>query len=65
MVWVVLLWSPFGYYFYTAKIQLVAKEEFLASAQHIFDDSGVQNTSAGQSNLVAALVSPHFIRDYT
>ena len=54
----------FGYHVNVAKTWLVVREECLVSAQHIFSDSGIEITSAGQPYLGAALGSSIF-RDYT
>ena len=45
----------FGYYVNAAKTWLVAKEEYLASAQRIFNDSGIQIASAGRPYLASDL----------
>ena len=55
----------FGYHVNTAKTWLVVKEEYLASAQRIFNSSGIQITSADQPYLGAAIGSQDYIRDYT
>ena len=55
----------FGYHVNAAKTWLVVKEEYLASAQRIFDGSGIQITSAGRPYLGAAIDSQDYIRDYT
>ena len=55
----------FGYHVNAAKTWLVVKEEYLASAQRIFDGSGIQITSAGRPYLGAAIGSQDYIRDYT
>ena len=53
------------YYVNAAKTWLVVKEEYLASAQRIFNGSGIQITSAGRPYLGAAIGSQDYIRDYT
>ena len=55
----------FGYHVNAAKTWLVVKEEYLASAQRVFDGSGIQITSAGRPYLGAAIGSQDYIRDYT
>ena len=55
----------FGYHVNIAKTWLVVKKEYLASAQRIFDSSGIQITSAGRPYLGAAIGSQDYIRDYT
>ena len=53
----------FGYHVNAAKTWLVVK--YLASAQRIFDGSGIQITSAGWPYLGAAIGSQDYIRNYT
>ena len=55
----------FGYHVNAAKTWQVVKEEYLASAQRVFDGSGIQITSAGRPYLGAAIGSQDYIRDYT
>ena len=55
----------FGYHVNAVKTWLVVKEEYLSSAQCIFDGSGIQITSAGQPYLGAAIGSQDYIRNYT
>ena len=55
----------FGYHVNAVKTWLVVKREHLAPAQHIFDGTGIQITSAGRPYLGAPLGSHDFIADYT
>jgi len=55
----------FDYHINTAKTWLVVKQEYLASAQHIFDDTGIQIMSASWPYLGVPLGSQDFITDYT
>ena len=55
----------FGYHVNAVKTWLVVKEEYLSSAQRIFDGSGIQITSAGRPYLGAAIGSQDYIRNYT
>ena len=55
----------FGYHVDAVKTWLVVKEEYLASAQRIFDGSGIQITSAGWPYLGAAISFQDYIRNYT
>ena len=61
----VTLWplSP-GAFLHLSLIR-IPKEEYLASAQRVFDGSGIQITSAGRPYLGAAIGSQNYIRDYT
>ena len=53
-----------GYHVNAAKTWLVVEQEYLAPAQHIFDGTGIQITSAGQPYLGAPLGSRDLITDY-
>ena len=51
----------FGYHVNAAKTWLIVKQGYLVQAQHIFNGTGIQITSAGQPYLGAPLGSRDFI----